>query len=58
MPPIEVPATLQYSSFFFPHLTYLHGNQHVLTHEGLVGATLLMFFLSCLNIVSVNHFVR
>ncbi|PNT89481.1 amino acid permease [Coxiella burnetii] len=58
MPPIEVLATLQYTSFFFPRLTCLHGNQHVLTHEGLVGAALLMFFLSWLNIASVKHLVR
>lgn len=58
MPPIEVQATLQYASTYFPSLIYLDHDVHVLSHVGLIYATLLMLSLSILNVVSFKGLVR
>ncbi len=58
MPPIEVQATLQYASTYFPFLTYVQNGTHILTHLGLGCATILMLALSVLNVASFKGLVR
>ncbi len=58
MPPIETQAVLQYSSIYFPHLTYLVGDQHVLTGLGMIWATFIMVFLSWINIINVKNLIK
>lgn len=58
MPPIEVQATLQYASTYFPALTHLVNGTPVLTKLGLFFATLIMLALSIINIKSFNTIVR
>lgn len=58
MPPIEVQATLQYASTYFPALTYLHHGTPLLTHIGLVSAAVLMLGLSIVNVASFKGLIR
>lgn len=58
MPPIEVQATLQYASTYYPPLTHLINGVPVLTHIGLIFATILMLLLCIVNIASFKGFVR
>lgn len=58
MPPIEVQATLQYASTYFPSLTHIVNGAPVLTGFGLLWAALLMGFLCCVNIGSFKGLVR
>lgn len=57
MPPIEVQATLQYASVYFPSLTHVVNGTPVLSGVGLCFATILMLALSILNIVSFRGLV-
>ena len=60
MPPIEVQAVLQYASTYptFSKLITLSHGTPVLSHLGLIFATLIMFALCILNIASFKGFVR
>src|SRR5579862_6194159 len=58
MAPIEVQAVLQYASTYFVSLTHMVNGTHILTHAGLVWATLLMLFFCMINIASFNGLVR
>lgn len=58
MPPIEVQAVLQYASIYFPPLIHLVNGTPVLSHLGLFFATLIMFGLCVVNIVSFKGFIR
>jgi amino acid transporter len=58
MPPIEVQATLQYASTYFPTLTHLVNGTPELTGIGLLWAAILMGFLCCVNIGSFKGLVR
>lgn len=58
MPPIEVQATLQYASTYYPALTHLVNNVRVLTHTGFIYATGLMLLLCIVNVASFKGFVR
>ena len=58
MPPIEVQATLQYASTYFPSLTHLESGVPVLTHFGLLWATILMLGLAILNGASFKGLMR
>jgi amino acid transporter len=58
MPPIEVQAVLQYASTYFPSLMHTINQVPVLTHTGLIFATVLMAGLCILNIVSFKGFIR
>lgn len=57
MPPIEVQATLQYASVYFPALTHAVNGSPVLTGLGLFFATMLMLGMSILNIASYRGLV-
>src|SRR5262249_34495612 len=57
MPPIEVQATLQYASVYFPTLTHSVNGSPVLTSIGLFFATMLMLGMSILNIASYRGLV-
>lgn len=58
MPPIEVQATLQYASTYFPSLTHMVNGAPVLTSVGLGWAMVLMLGLCIINIVSFKGLVR
>lgn len=58
MAPIEVQAVLQYASTYFTSLTTLHNGTHVLTHLGLIWATILMLCFCFINIASFKGLVR
>lgn len=58
MPPIEVQATLQYASTYFPSLTHLINGTPVLTSFGFAWATLLMLGLCFVNVASFKGLVR
>lgn len=58
MPPIEVQATLQYASTYFPSLTHLQNGVPVLTSVGFVYATILMLALCIVNVASFKGLVR
>lgn len=58
MPPIEVQATLQYASTYYPILTHMVNNVRVLTHVGFIYATGLMLLLCVVNVVSFKGLVR
>lgn len=58
MPPIEVQATLQYASIYFPWLTHMVQGVPQLTPIGLLFATLLMFILCIINIASLKGLIR
>ncbi|CAN5453219.1 APC family permease [soil metagenome] len=58
MPPIEVQATLQYASIYFPWLTHIVHGVPQLTSIGLLFATLLMFILCIINVVSMKGLIR
>jgi len=58
MPPIEVQATLQYASTYFPSLTHMVNGVPVLTHFGFIWATLIMLGLCIVNIASFKGLVR
>src|SRR5579872_3338936 len=58
MPPIEVQATLQYASTYFPSLTHIVNTVPVLTSNGFFWATLLMLSLCILNVVSFKGLIR
>jgi amino acid transporter len=58
MPPIEVMAVLQYASVYFPSLTHVVNNTPILTNSGLIWATLLLLFLSIVNVASFKGLVR
>lgn len=58
MPPIEVQAVLQYASTYFHSLTHVVNNASVLTHSGMIWATLIMFGLCVINVVSFKGLVR
>ncbi|APJ03711.1 APC family permease [Silvanigrella aquatica] len=47
--PIEVQATIQYMTNFFPSLTRVENNVHHLTAQGFVTATFLMLLLVYIN---------
>lgn len=53
--PTEVQAVIQYLSYYFPTLVHANGG---LTHLGYVAATVLMFFVSTLNIFSLRWLLR
>ncbi len=50
MAPIEVQAVLQYASTYFTSLTHIVNGAHVLTHMGLIWATILMLTFCIINI--------
>jgi amino acid transporter len=58
MPPIEVQATLQYASTYFPWLTHIVAGTPQLTPLGLVFATLLMLILCAINVTSFKGLIR
>lgn len=58
MPPIEVQATLQYASTYLPSLTHTINGAAVLTHFGLICATVIMLVLSIINVASFKGLVR
>lgn len=58
MPPIEVQATLQYASTYLPSLIHKVNDTPVLTHFGLICATVLMLMLCILNVASFKGLVR
>lgn len=58
MPPIEVQAMLQYASTYFPSLTHMINHAPVLTHFGLLIATVIMLFLCFVNVASFKGLVR
>ncbi len=58
MPPIEVQATLQYASTYFPSLIHLVNSVPVLTHFGMACATVIMLVLCIVNIASFKGLVR
>ncbi len=58
MAPIEVQAVLQYASTYFGSLIYTSNGVPVLTILGLFWATILMLFLSIMNIISFKGLVR
>ncbi|MDP1573450.1 MAG: APC family permease [Coxiellaceae bacterium] len=58
MPPIEVQAVLQYASTYCPSLMHTVNNIPVLSHFGLLIATLVMLGLCVLNIASLKGFIR
>lgn len=58
MPPIEVQATLQYASTYFPSLTVMNNGTPILTYLGMVFATLLMLVLCIVNAVSFKGLLR
>lgn len=57
MPPIEVQATLQYASTYFPFLTHEVGGVIVLSNFGLIWAAILMVFLGVINVASFRGLV-
>lgn len=57
MAPIEVQAVLQYASTYFTSLTYMKNGVPVLTHLGLLWATILMLAFCIINIVSFRGLV-
>lgn len=57
MPPIEVQATLQYASTYFPSLTHEVGNVIVLSDFGLIWAAVLMVFLGVINVASFRGLI-
>ncbi|HEX4045306.1 MAG TPA: amino acid permease, partial [Gammaproteobacteria bacterium] len=57
MAPIEVQAILQYASIYFPALMHLENGIHVLTHLGLVWATILMLAFCIINVASYKGLV-
>lgn len=52
--PIEVQATVQYMTNFFPSLTYKVAGEYSLTAKGYLVATVLMLFLTYINSRSVE----
>lgn len=58
MPPIEVQALLQYASTYVPSLMHIANGTPVLTHIGLLIATVVMLLLCILNIASFKGFIR
>lgn len=58
MAPIEVQAVLQYSANYFPVLTHVHNDIHVLSGVGMIWAAIIMLALCIVNIASFNGFVR
>lgn len=58
MPPIEVQAVLQYGSTYFPSLVHNVNNIPVLTGIGILWATILMLFITTLNVASFKGLVR
>ncbi len=58
MAPIEVQATLQYASTYFPSLTHLANGVPVLTGIGFCWATALMLSLCFINIASFKGLIR
>lgn len=58
MPPIEVQATLQYASTYYPPLMHAVAGVPVLTHFGFIIATVLMLLLSIVNVASFKGLVR
>ncbi len=57
MPPIEVQATLQYASVYFPSLTHITNGAPVLSGTGFLFATVLMLAISILNIASFKGLI-
>jgi amino acid transporter len=58
MPPIEVQATLQYASAYFPSLTHMVSGAPVLTGFGLLCAGIIMLLLCLVNIGSFKGLVQ
>ncbi len=58
MAPIEVQAVLQYASTYFSSLTHSVNGTHILTHIGLLWATILMLAFCIINIASFKGLVR
>lgn len=58
IPPIEVQATLQYASTYFPALVHVQNGTPVLSMIGYGWATILMLFLSMLNVASFKGLIR
>lgn len=56
--PTEVQAILQYCATYFPWLVYEKQGIPVLTMSGLGIATLMMFFISFLNVLGVKLLTR
>lgn len=56
--PIEVQAVLQYASTYFSSLMHTVNGAPVLTHLGLLWATILMLALCIINVVSFTGLVR
>ncbi len=51
----EVQAVIQYSSYYFPSLTYSSGQ---LTSKGYIAATILMVFVSTINTYSLRWLIK
>ncbi len=58
MAPIEVQAVLQYASTYFPSLVHIINDVPILSFEGLIWATIIMFSLCIINIASFKGLVR
>ena len=58
MPPIEVQATLQYASTYYPPLVHSYNGAPVLSHLGMLAATVLMLLLCIVNVASFKGLVR
>lgn len=57
MAPIEVQAVLQYASTYFSSLIHIVQGTPLLTHVGLLWATVLMLLLCTINIVSFRGLI-
>lgn len=58
MPAIEMQATLQYLSFYFPSLTTTIGGSKSLTQVGIIWAALLVLLLALLNQAPSKGLIR
>lgn len=58
MAPIEVQAILQYASTYFTSLVSIENGVPVLTHLGLLWATILMLLFCIINVASYKGLVR
>jgi amino acid transporter len=54
-PPIETQAVIQYANFYFPGLTFPTGG---LTKIGYISATVLMLFISAINVYALRWLIR
>jgi amino acid transporter len=56
--PVETIAVIQYAANYFPQLVKTVGNTHVMTHQGIIGAALIMLLMCALNWQGARFFNR